>query len=645
MKLVSWSQVKVLASRLRAKPCVYVFQAVPAWTKWQKSDHVTGRRQLNLSLSSRAVRIYVVGMTTIIAANNAVSMNGNHFALKTVPVSFVRTGCLRRGLRKPRPTLREIDARPQRRRRQPRKLKRPWTIPWRYTLRKRRYNFLPSLPKSEGSSKTKRTKTKATTSESSQPMSVASSVSVVGRPSSHGSDRRKSRSPECKRRHGDDRRQDSPRHQSSRCDGSRRESERFRPSSSGGLSSRRRAESGSVSKASDTRPSASSSRHHHHSSGDRGSLSSTSSRTSPDRRSSPSHERRRQSADRTGQTYVTRRDVKLSPKSSKPPEKRTITVVSSPARQVHVESAPEVPVPAPVADGPVADGPAGADPAAGNGSDKGGGTATRNGMAAGNGTATGDGSDTGDGPATGDGPVTVDDPASDDPADVSEVESELHFDEPDETDGPALLPIEARIGTPAATSPGDGPDVSRSTWTSSLLFPSIPRSINQETLVDFMSMWTLLQRRMDQLSVPVAPACPPDQSAAPAPRHDSTNRRSATLARTTERRPKSPERFLHTPQSTVSSFLRRAREPERKARTPVRQARTPVRQRSESRETRSRSPLSRSSSVESPARDKSPLQVHHRVQERHFWWRGRRRWQQEDLGSSIQDLQTGCVHV
>ena len=234
---------------------------------------------------------------------------------------------------------------------------------------------LPSkCSKSEGSSKTKRTKTKATTSESSQPKSVASSVSAVGLLSSHGSDRRRSRSPERKRRHRDDKRQDSPRHQSSWRDGSRRESQRSQPSSLGGSSSRRRAVSGSVSKASDTRLSASSSRHHHHSSGDCRSLSSTSSRASPDRRSSPSHERRRESADRTGQTYVIRRDVKLSPKSSKPPEKRTITVVSSPARQV--ESAPEVPVPAPVADGP-----AGADPAAGNGSDTGGGPATRNGTA------------------------------------------------------------------------------------------------------------------------------------------------------------------------------------------------------------------------------------------------------------------------
>ena len=68
--------------------------------------------------------------------------------------------------------------------------------------------------------------------------------------------------------------------------------------------------------------------------------------------------------------------------------------------------------------------------------------------------------------------------------------------------------------------------------------------------------------------------------------------------------------FLHTPQSSISSLVRRARAPERQARTPVRQARTPVRQaksHSESRESRSCSPLSRSSSVESPARDESPV--------------------------------------
>ena len=108
-----------------------------------------------------------------------------------------------------------------------------------------RHAFPTKRPKSEESSKTKRSKTVAS---SSQPKSVASSVSAAERPSSHGSGHRRSRTPERKRRHGE-----SPRHQSSRRDGhssDRRESERDRPSSSGGSSSRRRAESGSVSKTS-----------------------------------------------------------------------------------------------------------------------------------------------------------------------------------------------------------------------------------------------------------------------------------------------------------------------------------------------------------------------------------------------------------
>ena len=83
-----------------------------------------------------------------------------------------------------------------------------------------------------------------------------------------------------------------------------------------------------------------------------------------------------------------------------------------------------------------------------------------------------------------------------------------------------------------------------------------------------------------------------------------------SLAGSPERRPKSPERFLHTPQSSISSLVRRANEAERQARTPVRPPRTPVRRarnHSESRDSRSRSPLYRSSSVESTARDESPL--------------------------------------
>ena len=138
--------------------------------------------------------------------------------------------------------------------------------------------FPTKRTKSSDSSKAKRSKT---ATSSSQPKSVASSVTAVERPSSHGSDHRRSRTPERKRRHGEERCHESLRHQSSRHEGpssDRRESERARPSSSAGSSSRRRAESGSVSKASDTRPSRSSSRHHqHHSSGDRRSLSSSSS--------------------------------------------------------------------------------------------------------------------------------------------------------------------------------------------------------------------------------------------------------------------------------------------------------------------------------------------------------------------------------
>ena len=56
----------------------------------------------------------------------------------------------------------------------------------------------------------------------------------------------------------------------------------------------------------------------------------------------------------------------------------------------------------------------------------------------------------------------------------------------------------------------------------------------------FMSMWTLLQRRMDQGMVPDTSASLAVQSSVPAPRHDSTPRRSDTQSRTPERRPSKP---------------------------------------------------------------------------------------------------------
>ena len=76
--------------------------------------------------------------------------------------------------------------------------------------------FPTKRTKSKDSSKAKRFKT---VTSSSQSKSVASSVKAVERPSSHGSDHRRSRTPERKRRHGEERRHESPRHQSSRRDG------------------------------------------------------------------------------------------------------------------------------------------------------------------------------------------------------------------------------------------------------------------------------------------------------------------------------------------------------------------------------------------------------------------------------------------
>ena len=192
--------------------------------------------------------------------------------------------------------------------------------------------------------------------------------------------------------------------------------------------------------------------------------------------------------------------------------------------------------------------------------------------------------------------------------------SQLRFDDPDDFDGPAPLPAagvdgSARQENPAATPVG-GPDVSIQTGTSTpLLFPSIPKTINQATLVDFMSMWTLLQRRMELPSVPDNSISPTVQTSLTVPERDSDNTRSATPAGSPTRT-KSPERFLHTPQSSISSLVRRAKEADRQARTPVRPPRTPVRRsrnHSESGDSRSRSPLSRSSSEESAARDESPL--------------------------------------
>ena len=450
---------------------------------------------------------------------------------------------------------------------------------------------------SDGSSKSKRTKIKATSSGYREPKSVVSSVSEVGRPSSAGPDRHRSNSLDRKRRHRANKRQDSPRHQSSRRDSGRREGERSCPSSSVGSSSRRRAESSSVSKASDTRPSTSSSHHRHHqSSGDRRSLSSSSSPASPDRKSPPSHhERRQESADRTGPSYgkcsclprspsLPRRELSLW--SLRWPGSFMLTSLLQWRVQRRWRTAQQVPARPQL-------------------------TARSQWTARPQLTAW---------------PVTARQATA---RPVTARQAKVRPMTARRTARPQLIHLTAQLFSlmtrqsltaqhviwrrewtgrqamepPAGTTPAGGPDASVLTGTSSPHFPSIPTSINQATLIDFMSMWTLLQRRMDQGMVPDTLASPAVQSSVPAPRHDSTPRRSDTPSRTPERRPRTPERFLRTPES-------RPRTPQRSPRMPVRRVRMPVRQTRgyrDSRESRSRSPLSRSSSVESPTRDASPV--------------------------------------
>ena len=134
-------------------------------------------------------------------------------------------------------------------------------------------------------------------------------------------------------------------------------------------------------------------------------------------------------------------------------------------------------------------------------------------------------------------------------------------------------------GTPAGTTPVARQDTSMVSDVSSLRFPSLPRSINQATLVDFMPMWTLMQRRMDSgMAVPDTQSRPVDQT--PTTRHDQASPRRSGIP------------------------VRHSRTPDRRPRTPVRRARG----RDESRDsTRSWSPIRRLSSTESCTRDASPV--------------------------------------
>ena len=137
----------------------------------------------------------------------------------------------------------------------------------------------------------------------------------------------------------------------------------------------------------------------------------------------------------------------------------------------------------------------------------------------------------------------------------------LPRDDSTRDDGPAAQ------GIPAGNAPVDRQDASIVSDVSSLIFPSMPRRINQEMLLDFMSMWPFMHRRMNEPTAPDAQSRPVVQT--PTTTHDQ-----------------SPPRRPETP-------FRCSRTPDRRSRTPVRRARDLDETRDS---TRSRSPVRRSSS-------------------------------------------------
>ena len=217
----------------------------------------------------------------------------------------------------------------------------------------------PAKRRDDRSSKTKKraesaTSSKATEAESADRPSrsrdkkktLSSSISVVGRSRSdggpvplrtNGSERHRSHSGDRGRRgHGSERRHDSSRsrHSPRRW----RSGKRTRPTSSWGSSSRTRHAdltdapgSGRASgRPTEVRPSSSATCHQRHH-----------SRSSADcrSRSRSQHHDRRESVDsvRSGSSYVSRREVQLSPVAPQQTEKRTITVIHSPPRPAETD--------------------------------------------------------------------------------------------------------------------------------------------------------------------------------------------------------------------------------------------------------------------------------------------------------------------
>ena len=276
---------------------------------------------------------------------------------------------------------------------------------------------------------------------------------------------------------------------------------------------------------------------------------------------------------RSGSSYVCRRKVQLSPVSPQQTEKRTITVIPSPPRPAQTDDSACVTGPADsaaLADSAGVTGPTDSAEAQDSAGYK----------------SAGDlGSEVEEPEIVYDSTAVADLAQDQDPAgaDSARPQNSAGDDSahPQDSagDDSARCDGSAAQGTPAGTTPVPRQDTSMVSDVSSLMFPSLPRNINQVTLVNFMSMWTLMQRRMDSgMAAPDTQSRPIDQT--PSTRQDQT-----------------PPRRSGTP-------VRCSRTPDRRPRTPVRRARGM----DESRDsTCSRSPIRRSSSSESCTRDASPV--------------------------------------
>ena len=289
---------------------------------------------------------------------------------------------------------------------------------------------------------------------------------------------------------------------------------------------------------------------------------SFSSLSSVDRRSL-AESRHHHGREKSEAPYVSRREIQLSPVVPQTTEKRTITVIPSPPR------------PLPLANSAGVMGPA--DSAA---------LADSAGVRGLTGSAEPDDSlDYESAEALGtmvdDEPEVVcnsaavaDQAQDDDPA----VADSAHSQKP-AGDDLARGDRSADQDTPTGTTPVTGQDTSMGSDASSLTFPSLPRTISQATLVDFISMWTLMQHRMDTGKT-------------------LTDTQSRPVADTPPTRP------VQTPPGRAGTPVRRSRTPDKQPWTPVRRARG----KDESRDsTRLHSPIRRSSSSESCNRDASPV--------------------------------------